>query len=120
MPLTTAGSKFFTESKSLTTTSETTIYTVPDNYSSIVRLLMISNTDSAGRNVTIRWYHADDAETHVLLGNHAISGNNYEAILDADRPLYLHAGDIFYVTAATANTLETTISVEEYYDPHRG
>lgn len=120
MPLTAAGSKFFTESVSLTTTSQTTIYTVPSNYSAVVRLLIVSNTDSSNRNVTIRWYHADDASTHTILGNHAVSGNSYEVVLDANRPLYLHAGDIFYATAGTANLLETTISVEEYYDPHRG
>lgn len=120
MPITNVGSKFFTESTSLTTTSQTTVYTVPPNYSAIVKLFIASNIDAAARNVTVSWYHADDASTHTIIGNHAVTGNALEVFLDATRPLYLHTGDILYATAATANVFEITVSVEEYYDPNRG
>jgi hypothetical protein len=119
MPITNAASKFFTESVDLTSTDQTTIYTVPNNHSAIVKALIIANTDSSNRNIDLKWYHADDATTHSILEGYQITGSNFEAVLNDNIPLYLHAGDILYVTAATANTIVTTISVEEYYDPNR-
>ena len=119
MPITNTASKFFTESVDLTSTSQTTIYTVPNNHSAVVKALIIANTDTSNRNIDFKWYHADDATTHSILEGHQISGSNFEAVLNDNVPLYLHAGDILYVTAATANTIVTTISVEEYYDPNR-
>ena len=119
MPITNTASKFFTESVDLTSTSQTTIYTVPNNHSAVVKALIIANTDTSNRNIDLKWYHADDATTHSILEGHQISGSNFEAVLNDNVPLYLHAGDILYVTAATANTIVTTISVEEYYDPNR-
>jgi len=119
MPITNAASKFFTESVDLTSTDQTTIYTVPNKHSAVVKALIIANTDSSNRNIDLKWYHADDATTHSILEGHQITGSNFEAVLNDNIPLYLHAGDILYVTAATANTIVTTISVEEYYDPNR-
>ena len=119
MPITNTASKFFTESVDLTSTSQTTIYTVPNNHSAVVKALIIANTDTSNRNIDLKWYHADDATTHSILEGHQITGSNFEAVLNDNVPLYLHAGDILYVTAATANTIVTTISVEEYYDPNR-
>jgi len=119
MPITNTASKFFTESVDLTSTSQTTIYTVPNNHSAVVKALIIANTDTSNRNIDLKWYHADDASTHSILEGHQITGSNFEAVLNDNVPLYLHAGDILYVTAATANTIVTTISVEEYYDPNR-
>jgi hypothetical protein len=119
MPITNAASKFFTESVDLTSTNQTTIYTVPNNHSAVVKALIIANTDTSNRNIDLKWYHADDATTHSILEGHQVTGSNFEAVLNDNVPLYLHAGDILYVTAATANTIVTTISVEEYYDPNR-
>ena len=92
-------SKFFTESKDLTTTADTIIYTVPNNFSSHIEHLLISNNDSSTRNYTLKWYHADDTTTHTILS--------------------LHAGDKVIVAANTANTITATVSTEEFYDPNR-
>ena len=113
-------SKYHSESLSLTTTDVTTVYTVPNNYSSIVKLLLVSNTGSSNANITIEWYHSADAETHTIMGNEQIAGNSHEKLLAADAPMFLHAGDILKATAGTANVFEMTISAEEFYDPNRG
>lgn len=119
MPVTNAASKFFTNSKDHTNTNQITLYTVPSNHSAVVKALIVSNTDSTNRNVTVKWYHAAATATYNILENHQITANDFEAVLNDNVPIYLHAGDIVYATAATANTLLTTISVEEYYDPNR-
>jgi len=119
MPNPNSSSKFLTSSSDLTTTGQTLIYTVPNNYSAIVRTLIIANTDSSNRNITLQWLHADTTTTHSILEGHQISGSNFEAIFTDSLPLFLHEGDKIYVTAATANTIVTTICVEEYFDPNR-
>lgn len=112
-------SKFFTESTSLTTTSQTAVYTVPSNFSSHVEHLLVSNNDTSTRNYTLQWYHADDDTTHTILSGHALAGGTFDSVFTVDKPFYLHAGDIVYVTATTANTITVTVSAEEFYDPNR-
>jgi hypothetical protein len=112
-------SKFFTESVALTTTSDTDIYVVPNNFSSHIEHLLVSNNDSSTRNYTLKWYHADDATTHTILSGHALAGGTLDSVFTVDKPLYLHAGDKVIVAATTANTLTVTISTEEFYDPNR-
>ena len=119
MPITSDASKFFSNSVDLTTTNQTAVYTVPNNHSAIVRALLIANTDSANRNIDLKWYHADVASTKSILEGHAIAGSSFEAVFSATVPFYLHAGDIINITAVTANTIIATISVDEYYDSNR-
>lgn len=119
MPVINAASKFFSNSKDHTNTNQITLYTVPSNHSAVVKALIVSNTDSTNRNVTVKWLHASASATYSILENHQITANDFEAVLNDNVPLYLHAGDIVYATAATADTILTTISVEEYYDPNR-
>ena len=119
MPITSTASKFFTDSIDLTTITQTTVYTVPNNHSAVVKALILANTDSANRTITLQWYHKDTNTTKPILVGHSIVGGNFEAVFNDTIPIYLHAGDILYVTAATANTIVVTVSVEEYYDPNR-
>ena len=119
MPITNTASKFFSNSVDLTTTDQTIVYTVPNNHSAIVRALLIANTDTANRNIDLKWHHLDVASTKSILEGHTIDGGTFEAVFNDNIPFYLHAGDILYVTAATANTIIVTISVDEYYDPNR-
>ena len=112
-------SKFFTESVTLSTTSDTDVYVVPANFSSHVEHFFVSNNDSSTRNYTLKFYSADNTTTHVLLDSHALNGKAFESIFTVDKPLYLHAGDKLIVAAGTANTLVVTMSAEEFYDPNR-
>ena len=117
MPLINQSTKFKMESKDLTTTGQTTLYTAPANHTVAVRSLIVSNSDSSARNILVQWN--DGSTTHNIFEARQIAANSSEAIVNDNSPLYLEAGQIIYVTATTANTLLTTISVEEYYDPSR-
>jgi len=120
-----SSSKFHTEAYDFSTANsyvagtDVAIYTVPSRFSAIVQHLTVSNNDTSNRNYTIKWYHQDDNETHVILNNHAVAGGTMEDVFTKDKPMYLHSGDIIYVSAATVDTLVTLICVEEYYDPNR-
>ena len=112
-------SKYHTHSVSLTTTSDTDIYVVPDNFSSHVEHFLVSNNTSGGVGYTLKFYHKDDNTTHTILDNHSVSGKSFESVFTVDKPLFLHAGDKLIVAANTANALVVTTSTEEHFDPNR-
>jgi len=109
--------KLITKSVDLTTTNQTTVYTVPANHSSVVQAVILSNADSTNRNILIQ--RNDGASTFNIFEARAISSNSSVALIDTSSPLFLDAGDVISATATTANTILVTISVEERYDPNK-
>ena len=109
--------KLVTKSVDLTTTNQTTIYTVPANHSSVGQAIILSNTDSTNRNILIQ--RNDGSSTFNIFEARAVSSNSSVALTDMNSPLFLDAGDIIYATATTANTILVTVSVEERYDPNK-
>ena len=119
MPVLNNGSKFVTHATSLTTTSDTDVYVVPNNFSSHVEHLMIGNNNSSNKDYTLKYYEADTTTTHTLFSGHAVTGKGSESIFTVDKPLYIHEGDKIIVAADTANTLTVVVAAEEFYEPHR-
>ena len=119
MPVLASGSKFVTHATALTGTTDTDCYVVPNNFSSHVEHLLITNSDSSNRNYTLKYYEADTTTTHTLFTSHAVSGKGSESVFTVDKPLYIHAGDKLIVAAGTADTLTEVIAAEEFYDPNR-
>ena len=119
MPVLANGSKFVTHATSLTTTSDTDVYVVPNNFSSHVEHLMIGNNNSSNKNYTLKYHEADTATTHTLFSAHAVSGKGSESVFTIDKPLYLHEGDKIIIAAETASTLTVVVAAEEFFDPNR-
>jgi len=119
MPILNGGSKFVTHATALTTTSDTDVYVVPNNFSSHVEHLLLTNSDSSNRNYTLKYYEADTTTTHTLFSGHAITGKGSESVFTVDKPLYIHEGDKLIVAAGTANTITVVVAAEEFYEPHR-
>ena len=117
-----SSSKFFTESVTVTSTSAGSsadvIYTVPDNFSSIVRYLILSNGTSSTKKAYVQFYHADDTSYHYLAKGLSMAGNSIDS-LSSYGSLNLHEGDKIVAYIETGMDLDITISVEEYYDPNR-
>ena len=119
MPVINSGSKFVTHATALTTTSDTDVYVVPNNFSSHVEHLMIANSHSSNKDYTLKYYEADTATTHTLFSSHAVVGKGSESVFTVDKPLFLHAGDKLIIAADTANTLTVVVAAEEFYEPNR-
>jgi len=119
MPRVNDGSKYITHVIDLTTTSDTDVYTVPNNFSSHVEHVFITNSTSGGVNYTLKYYEQATAVTHTLFSGHSVSGKSIEYLFTVDKPLYLHGGDKLIVAAASANALHVGIAAEEYFDPAR-
>jgi hypothetical protein len=117
-----SSSKFFTESVTVTSTSADgsadVIYTVPNNFSSIVRYLLLSNGTSSTKKAYVQFYHADDNTYHYLAKGLSMAGNSIDS-LSSYGSLNLHEGDKIVSYIETGMDLDVTISVEEYYDPNR-
>ena len=119
MPVLNGGSKFVTHATALTTTSDTDVYVVPNNFSSHIEHLLLTNSDSSNRTYTLKYYEADTASTHTLFSAHAVSGKGSESVFTIDKPLYIHEGDKLIVAAGTANTITVVVAAEEFFDPTR-
>ena len=115
-------SKFTTESKTITSTSADAsadvIYTVPDNYSAIVRFLHLSNGTTSTKKAYIQFYHNDDTTYYNLVNGLSMSGNSTHDVVSGNF-FTLHQKDKIVSYIESGMTLDVTVSVEEYFDPAR-
>ena len=118
MPVLSAGSKFVTRVVDLDTTSDTDVYVVPNNFSSHVENLFITNSASGNSTYDLKYYEKSVNITHTLFAGHAVASKAIEYLFTVDKPLYLHAGDKLIVSAATADELHVGVAAEEHYDPN--
>ena len=94
----------------LTTTDNTTLYTVPNRYDSIVESIIISEDSGNADTITVTITDAASAVFNLFKVK-AISANGTVELLTRD--LLLTAGDILKVQAATANRLHVVASITE-------
>ena len=115
-------SKFHLESKTITSTLSDTsadiVYTVPSNFSSIIRYLLLSNGTNSVKKAYVQLYHADDNSYHYLAKGVAMDGHSIIG-LSSYGSLNLHEGDKIVAYIEAGMDLDITLSAEEYYDPNR-
>lgn len=117
MPRTNDGSKFITHVIDLTTTNDTDVYVVPNNFSSHIENLFITNSASGSTSYDLKYYEKAVNVTHTLFSAHTVAGKGIEYVFTVDKPLYLHAGDKLIVAAGTANAIHVGVAAEEHFDP---
>ena len=94
----------------LTTTDNTTLYTVPNRYDSIVESIIVSEDSGNADTITVTITDAASAVFNLFKVK-AVSANGTVELLSRD--LLLTAGDILKVQAATANRLNVVASITE-------
>ena len=94
----------------LTTTDNTTLYTVPNRYDSIVESIIISEDSGNADTINVTITDADSAVFNLFKVK-SISANGTVELLTRD--LLLTAGDILKVQAATAKRLHVVASITE-------
>ena len=101
---------FVNKKVDLTTTNATTLYTVPDASTAIVKSILVS--EDSGNSDTITVTITDTASAvFSLFKTKAISANATTELLTA--PLVLQQKEVLKVTAATANRLHVVLSALE-------
>ena len=93
----------------LTTTNQTTVYTVPANVKALVRTIQCSNHSG---NTKVEVFVTDtSAATTTEIAELTMSASSTENF--AKGTIVLDAGDILKITADTANRITGTVAVLE-------
>ena len=101
---------FVNKKVDLTSTSATTLYTVPSFSTSIVKSILVSDDSGSGDTITVTITDASD-NVFSLFKTKSISANGTSELLSA--PLVLQESEVLKVTAATANRLHVVLSALE-------
>ena len=101
---------FVNKKADLTSTSATTLYTVPDAATAIVKSILVSEDSGNADTITVTITDTSDA-VFSLFKTKAISANATTELLTA--PLVLQQNEVLKVTAATANRLHVVLSALE-------
>jgi hypothetical protein len=99
--------------------SATVVYTTPNNYSGAVRFLHISNNNSATKKVYVQYYDAANTAYHYIANGLSMAGHSVVDLVDGNF-FFTNPGDKIVAFGETTNTMEILVSVEEFFDPHRG
>ena len=101
---------FVNKKVDLTSTSATTIYTVPSATTAVIKSILVSEDSGNADTITVT---ITDTSTAVfsLFKTKSISANGTTELLSA--PLVLEESEILKVTAATANRLHVVLSALE-------
>jgi TctA family transporter len=98
---------FVNKKVDLTTTSATTLYTVPSATTAVIKSILISEDSGNADTITVTITDTSDA-VFSLFKTKAISANATLELLTA--PLVLQESEVLKVTAATANRLHVVLS----------
>ena len=98
---------FVNKKVDLTSTSATTLYTVPTATTAIIKSILVSDDSGSGDTITITITDTSD-NVFSLFRTKSISANGTTELLSA--PLVLEESEILKVTAATANRLHVVLS----------
>ena len=101
---------FVNKKADLTSTSVTTLYTVPDATTAIIKSILVSEDSGNADTITVTITDTSDA-VFSLFKTKAISANATTELLTA--PLVLQQNEVLKVTAATANRLHVVLSALE-------
>ena len=101
---------FVNKKKDLTSTSATTLYTVPTATTAVIKSIIVSDDSGSGDTITVTITDTDDA-VFSLFNVKSISSNGTSELLSA--PLVVAESEIIKVTAATANRLHVVLSALE-------
>ena len=101
---------FVNKKKDLTSTSATTLYTVPTATTAVIKSILVSEDSGNADTITVTITDTDDA-VFSLFKTKAISANATSELLSA--PLVAQESEIIKVTAAAANRLHVVLSALE-------
>ena len=101
---------FVNKKADLTSTSATTLYTVPTATTAVIKSIIVSEDSGNADTITVTITDTDDA-VFSLFKTKAISANATSELLSA--PLVAQESEIVKVNAATANRIHVVLSALE-------
>ena len=101
---------FVNKKVDLTSTSATTLYTVPSATTAVIKSILVSEDSGNADTITVTVTDTSDA-VFSLFKTKSIASNATTELLTA--PLVLEESEVLKVTAATANRLHVVLSALE-------
>ena len=101
---------FINKKADLTTTDNTTLYTVPDANTAVIKSLLVSEDAGSGTTITITLVNASGAIFN-LFKDKAIASKATTELLT--QPLVMEESEVLKVQAADANELHVIASILE-------
>ena len=101
---------FVNKKKDLTSTSATTLYTVPTATTAVIKSIIVSEDSGNADTITVTITDTDDA-VFSIFKTKSISANGTSELLS--QPLVAKESEVVKVTAATANRLHVVLSALE-------
>jgi len=115
-------SKFTTESINVTATaagaSAQLLYACPTNFSAVVTFLLVSSGTVANKDISIQFYHQEQATYKYMLRTYRMSANSVFIVTNTASML-LHQGDKLVCFTDSTGNFDVILSVEEYFDATR-
>lgn len=93
----------------------TTVYTCPNNFTSRVTLVFISNRVNGNVVIKLQWDDLSNGSPYNILTAHTIGG--FEFLQLSDSYLILNSGDSLKVTTLSGANIDVIVSCEEFFDP---
>ena len=101
---------FVNKKVDLTSTSATTLYTVPTATTAVIKSILVSEDSNNADTITVTITDTDDAVFNLFVTK-AISAKGTSELLSL--PLIAKESEVIKVTAATANRLHVVLSALE-------
>ena len=101
---------FVNKKADLTSTSATTLYTVPTATTAVIKSILVSEDSNNADTITVTITDTDDAVFNLFVLK-AISARGTSELLS--QPLIAKESEVIKVTAATANRLHVILSALE-------
>ena len=101
---------FVNKNVDLTSTSATTLYTVPSATTAVIKSILVSEDSGNADTITVTITDTDDA-VFSIFKTKSISANGTSELLS--QPLVAKESEVVKVTAATANRLHVVLAALE-------
>ena len=100
----------------LSSTSLTTVYTCPANFSASIKEIWVANIDgSNAADITLKWTDASASATFDLVSTSSVAADDYLRFSDVN--IFLESGDICKAQASAANDITISLFIEEQIRP---
>ena len=100
-------------------TSSTAIYTTPSSFTSVIKLLALSNIDTSDRTFNLSYTPSGGSAQQLLNAFSVATTTNIVYVFDDGKPFFMNAGDALTGVGSTASTVIAILAVEEFFDPNR-
>ena len=103
-----------TAHKTITSTTETTLFTVPAGYTANVFYIFIANHGGSANTVTLKWENSGGVDQLYFFDGDSINGGNKETLGgQSSVPLFvIQAGEVVKCQTGSAGDVEFAMTIE--------